>query len=147
MQLQTHMSASGVADDAGVPDSPGVLESTRIVWEKSISKKWWHNAHEKASTPLAFSNSTGRFSDPKLPFKTLYLGSDSITCFWESGLGRNSNKRYASDRTISADDLVSRVEYTVAVDSNGLRLINADDSAGRRSIGRTLLCALRPTMR
>jgi hypothetical protein len=129
------MSVSAVVDEAGVPNTPDVLDSNRIVWEQSMSQKWWHNAHEKASQPLAFSNAAGRFSDPALPFKTLYFGSDSITCFWESGLGRNLNKRFLSDRTITVDDLRARIEYTVSLTPSGLRLPNADDSAARRSIG------------
>jgi RES domain len=129
------MSVSAVVDEAGVPNTPDVLDSNRIVWEQSMSQKWWHNAHEKASQPLAFSNAAGRFSDPALPFKTLYFGSDSITCFWESGLGRNLNKRFLSDRTITVDDLRARIEYTVSLTPSGLRLLNADDSAARRSIG------------
>jgi len=128
------MQASAV-DDASAPNTPGVLDSTHIVWEKSIYKNWWHNTHEKASTPSAFSNAAGRFSHPKLPFKTLYLGSNSITCFWESGLGRNLIKRFSTDRTIPEDDLIVRIEYTVSLDSTGLRLFNANDSAARRSIG------------
>src|SRR5271165_6493654 len=77
----------------------------------------------------------GGSSHPKLPFKTLYLGSNSITCFWESGLGRNLIKRFSTDRTIPEDDLIARIEYTVSLDSTGLRLFNANDSAARRSIG------------
>jgi len=128
------MSAS-TADDAGAPNPPGVLNPTGIIWAKAIEKKWWRNAHEKASGPLAFSNADGRFSHPRLPFKTLYLGSDEITCFWESGLGRNLINRFVSDRTIPADDLILRNEYIVTVDPSGLRLFNASDSAARRSIG------------
>ena len=129
------MSVSAFVDDEGVPNTPCVLDSNCIVWGQLISQKWWHNAHEKASQPLAFSNAAGRFSDPGLPFKTLYFGSDSITCFWESGLGRNLNKRFLSDRTITVDDLRGRIEYTVSLTPSGLRLLNADDSAARRSIG------------
>jgi hypothetical protein len=128
------MSASAM-DDAGAPNTPGFLDSTRIVWKKSIYKNWWRNAHEKASASLAFSNAAGRFSHPKLPFKTLYLGSDSVTCFWESGLGRNLTKRFPTDRTISEDDLIARIEYSVSLNSTGLRLFNSNDSAARRSIG------------
>ena len=126
------MSAS--AADAGVPNSPGVLDSTYIIWEKLIPKEWWRNTHERASNPLAFSNAAGRFSHPSLPFNTLYLGSDPITCFWESGLGRNLNRRFLTDRTIPENDLRERIEYTVSLDSTALRLFNANDSAMRRSI-------------
>jgi len=132
--LRTRMSASAM-DDAGAPNTPGFLDSTRIVWKKSIYKNWWRNAHEKASASLAFSNAAGRFSHPKLPFKTLYLGSDSVTCFWESGLDRNLTKRFPTDRTISEDDLIARIEYSVSLNSTGLRLFNSNDSAARRSIG------------
>jgi hypothetical protein len=88
------------ADDAGTPNPPGVLNPGGIIWAKSIEKKWWRNAHEKAAGPLEFSNADGRFSHPTLPFRTLYLGSDGITCFWESGLGRNLIARFVIDRTI-----------------------------------------------
>jgi hypothetical protein len=121
--------------DAGKPNSPGAVDPDHIVWTKSVPKKWWRNAHEKASTPLAFSNATGRFSDPTLPFDTLYLGSDAITCFWESGTGRNLTRRFLSDRTISEDDLRSRIEYTVTLDPDSLQIFHADDSRARRSIG------------
>jgi hypothetical protein len=121
--------------DAGNPNSPGAVDPDHIVWTKSVPKKWCRNAHEKASTPLAFSNATGRFSDPKLPFDTLYLGSDTITCFWESGTGRNLTKRFLSDRTIAEDDLRSRIEYTVTLDPDLLQIFDADDSRARRSIG------------
>jgi RES domain len=84
---------------------------------------------------LQFSNADGRFSHPTLLFKTLYLGSDEVTCFWESGLGRNLISRFANDRTIPADDLISRIEYVVSLNPAGLRLFNANDSAARRSIG------------
>jgi hypothetical protein len=107
--LLTPMSAS-TADDAGAPNLPGVLNPTGIIWAGSIEKKWWRNAHEKAPGPLEFSNADGRFSHPTLFFNTLYLGSDEITCFWESGLGRNLISRFASDRTMPADDLISRIE-------------------------------------
>jgi hypothetical protein len=40
-----------------------------------------------------------------------------------------------ADRTIPADDLISRIEYAVSVNPAGLRLFNANDSAARRSIG------------
>lgn len=132
--LLTPMSASPV-DDTGAPNPPGVLNLTGIIWAKTIEKKWWRNPHEKASGPLEFSNADGRFSHPSLPFKTLYLGSDEIACFWESGLGRNLLARFVSDRTIAAEDLISRIEYTVSVNSAGLRLFDADDSAARRSVG------------
>ena len=132
--LRTPMSASEV-DDAGAPNTPGVLDSTHVVWEKSIDNNWWHNTHEKAPTPLAFSNADGRFSHPKLAFKTLYLGSNSITCFWESGLDRNLIRRFSTDRTIPEEDLIARIEYIVSLDSTDLRLFNVNDSAARRAIG------------
>jgi hypothetical protein len=131
--LLRRMPASAV-DDAGAPNTPGLLDSTRVLWEKSIYKRWWRNTDEKASTPLEFSNAAGWFSHPTLPFKTLYLGSNSITCFWESGLCRNSTKRFPIDRTISEDDLITRIEYSVSLNSIGLRLFNTNDSAARRSI-------------
>jgi hypothetical protein len=128
-------------DDAGAPNTPGALDPTRIVWEKSISKRWWRNTHKRASAPLEFSNAAGRFSHPTLPFKTLYLGSNSITCFWESGLGRNMIKRFPIDRTMSEDDLRERVEYSVSINSTGLCLFNANDSAARRTIeARSIAC-------
>src|ERR1700675_1633477 len=80
---RTLMSVSAVVDDAGVPNTPDVLNANRIVWEQSISQKWWHNAHEKASQPLAFSNAAGR---PRAPvqdalfwfrFNNLLLGVGS----------------------------------------------------------------------
>jgi len=52
------------------------------------------SAHQKALDPLQFSNADGRFSHPTLLFKTLYLGSDEVTCFWESGLGRNFDQPF-----------------------------------------------------
>jgi hypothetical protein len=121
--------------DAGTANLPGALDADRIIWAKKVEKKWWRNAHEKAPEPLAFSNAAGRFSHPALPFKTLYLGTDSITCFWASGLGRNLALRFPGDRTITEDDLRVRVEYTASLDPVGLRLFDASDSAARRSIG------------
>jgi len=139
--LLTLMSASSV--DAGAPNSPGPLSPSGIFLAKSIDKKWWRNAHQKASGPLEFSNADGRFSHPTLPFKTLYLGSDGITCFWESGLGRNLIDRFPTDRTIAADDLISRIEYSVLITPAKLRLFNANDSAARRSIGaKSVACFL-----
>jgi len=123
------MSVSAFVDDEGVPNTPCVLDSNCIVWGQLISQKWWHNAHEKASQPLAFSNAAGRFSDPGLPFKTLYFGSDSITCFRESGLGRNLNKRFLSDRTITVDDLRARIEYTVSLTPSGLPMLTGPTRA------------------
>jgi hypothetical protein len=130
----TSMSAKA-ADDAGAPNPPGAFDPSDIVWKKTIQKKWWRNTHGKARSPLAFSNAAGRFSHPTLPFKTLYLGTDPITCFWESGLGRNLINRFSTDRTITEDDLVSRIEYTVSVNATRLRLYDANESAARRSIG------------
>lgn len=121
--------------DSGAPNLPGSIDPDRIAWEGAISEKWRRNSHRGASAPLAFSNAIGRFSGPALPFKTLYLGSDSITCFWESGLGRDLDERFPFDRTIAEDDLHARLEYTVVLDSTGLRLFNTNDSAARRSIG------------
>jgi hypothetical protein len=128
------MSAKSVGD-AGVPNAPGVFDSSAVIWERAVLKKWWRNTHEKAPSPFAFSDAPGRFSLPTLPFKTLYLGSDPITCFWESGLGRNLIKRFPADRTLTDRDLMSRIEYTVLLSSTGLRLFDANDSAARRSIG------------
>jgi len=51
------------------------------------------------------------------------------------GSGKNLNKRFLSDRTITVDDLRARMEYIVSLTPGGLRLLNADDSAARRSIG------------
>ena len=121
--------------DAGTANLPGALDADRIIWAKKVEKKWWRNAHQKAPHPLHFSNADGRFSHPTLLFKTLYLGSDEVTCFWESGLGRNLISRFVNDRTIPADDLVSRIEYVVSLKPAGLRLFNANDSVARRSIG------------
>jgi RES domain-containing protein len=136
------MSASSV-DDAGAPTSPGILNPSGISLAKSIEKKWWRNAQQDAPTPLDFSNTEGRFSHPTLPFKTLYLGSDGITCFWESGLGRNLIDRFPGDRIVAVDDLNSRIEYVVLVTTDKLRLFNANDSAARRSIGaKSIACFL-----
>lgn len=121
--------------DTGTANLPGALDPDRILWAKEVEKKWWRNAHEKAPQPLAFSNAAGRFSHPTLPFKTLYLGTDSITCFWESGLGRNLALRFPDDRTITEDDLRVRVEYTASLAPAGLRLFDTSGSAARRSIG------------
>jgi hypothetical protein len=124
-----------VVDDAGTPNKPGALDLNDIIWAKAIQKKWWRNTHAKARSPLAFSNSAGRFTHPTLSFKALYLGTDSITCFWESGLGRNLINRFSTDRTITEDDLISRIEYTVSLNSTGLRIFDATESAARRSVG------------
>jgi hypothetical protein len=134
------MSASS---DAGAANSPGALSPSGIFLAKSVEKKWWRNAHQKASSPLDFTNAEGRFSHPTLPFKTLYLASDGITCFWESGLGRNVIDRFPTDRTIASDDLTSRLEYLVSIAPAKLRLFNASDSAARRSIGaKSISCFL-----
>src|SRR3979409_819263 len=82
-------SLASVVDDPGRPNSPGSIDAGCIIWERLVPRRWWRSSHAKASKPLAFSNASGRFSDPKLAFETLYLGSDPITCFWECGLGRN----------------------------------------------------------
>ena len=121
--------------DAGTANLPSVLNSDRIIWAEETEKKWWRNAHEKAPDPLEFSNAPGRFSDPTLPFKTLYLGTESVTCFWESGLGRKLALRFPNDRTITEEDLKARLEYTASLDSAGLRLFDSTHSAARRSIG------------
>jgi hypothetical protein len=126
------MSAS-VVDDPGRPNSPGSIDAGCIIWERLVPRRWWRNSHAKASKPLAFSNASGRFSDPKLAFGTLYLGSNPITCFWECGLGRNA--RFPSDRTITEDDLVSRIEYLLTLNPDPLRVFNVSNSAARRSIG------------
>jgi hypothetical protein len=128
------MSASA-GDDPGAPNTPDPIDPALVAWESTVRKNWWRNAHQKAPDPLEFSNAVGRFSHPTLLFKTLYLGSDEVTCFWESGLGRNLISRFVNDRTIPADDLASRIEYVVSVNPAGLRLFNANDSAARRSIG------------
>ena len=127
--------ASPVGNDPGSPNLPGVIEPGKISWEKTVPKRWWRNSHVKALTPVAFSKAAGRFSSQELPFKTLYLGSDSITCFWESGLGRNLGNRFASDRTITQEDLSSRIEYTVTLSLGSLRIFNACDASARRSAG------------
>ena len=78
------MSASA-GDDPGIPNAPGSIDPASVVWESTVQKNCWRNAHQKAPDPLQFSNADGRFSHPTLLFKTLYLGSDEVTCFWESG--------------------------------------------------------------
>jgi hypothetical protein len=129
--------------DAGKANLPGVLTPDQVRWAKTTAKTWWRNTHKKAPTPLAFSNAPGRFSDPKLPFKTLYLGTDAITCFWESGLGQNLALRFPSDRTITEDDLKARVEYRLSLESASLLIFDAEDSAARRSVGaHSLACFL-----
>src|SRR6201987_1132105 len=128
------MSASAW-DDPGIPNTPDPIDPASVAWESTVRKNWWRNAHQKAPNPLQFSKADGRFSDPTLLFKTLYLGSDEVTCFWESGLGRNLISRFVHDRTIPADDLVARTEYVVSLNPARLRLFNANDSAARRSIG------------
>jgi RES domain len=121
--------------DAGTANLPGALDRDRIDWAKEVELKWWRNAHEKAPDPLEFSNGAGRFSHPTMPFKALYLGTDSITCFWESGVGRNLALRFPSDRTITEEDLCLRIEYTTLLEPTGLRLFDATDAAARRSVG------------
>jgi RES domain len=128
------MSASS-GGDPGLANIPAGIDPASVVWESTVPKEWWRNAHQKAPGPLEFSNADGRFSHPTLPFKTLYLGSDEVTCFWESGLGRNLIRRFMNDRTIPAEDLVSRIEYIISLNPARLRFFNANDSAARRSIG------------
>jgi hypothetical protein len=122
------MSAS-VVDDPRRPNSPGSIDAGCIIWERLVPRRWWRDSHAKASKPLAFSNASGRFSDPKLPFETLYLGSEPITCFWECGLCRNLNARFPSDRTITEDDLVSRIEYLLTLNPDPLRVHDIHDVA------------------
>jgi hypothetical protein len=135
--------SANAGEDPGVPNTPDRIDPASVVWENTVQKNWWRNALQKAPDPLQFSNADGRFSHPTLLFKTLYLGSDEITCFWESGLGRNLISRFVNDRTIPAGDLISRIEYVVSINPVGLRLFNANDSAARRSIGaRSIACFL-----
>ena len=120
------MSASS-GGDPGLANIPAGIDPASVVWESTVPKEWWRNAHQKAPGPLEFSNADGRFSHPTLPFKTLYLGSDEVTCFWESGLGRNLIRRFMNDRTIPAEDLVSRIEYIISLNPARLRFFHAND--------------------
>lgn len=100
-----------------------------------VQHEWWRNSHVKASRPLAFTASLGRFSGPELPHKVLCLGGDAITSFWESGLGRDLNARFQVARAITKEDLKDRLEYRVSVDTSDLRLFDARDAAARRMVG------------
>lgn len=128
-------------EDHGRPNPPGQFDIRKIRWEQAIPVDWWRNHPKVHSLPLAFTQTTGRFSGADLPFGVLYLGSNPVTCFWESGLGRDLNARMPDDLAISESDLKSRFQYRVKIETKGLRIFNASDSAARRSIGaKTAAC-------
>ncbi len=127
--------------DPGRPNAPAAaLDPKGILWQKSLTLPWWRNAHALAPSPVAFSTALGRFSGPGLP-PVLYLADNPLTCFWESGLGRDLNARMPDDRSIGEEDLKNRVEYQVRIRPRNLRILNAADAAARRSIGaKTIAC-------
>jgi len=128
-------------EDHGRPNPPGQFDIRKIRWEQTIPVDWWRNHPKACPLPLAFTQTTGRFSGPDLPFGVLYMGANPVTCFWESGLGRDLNARMPHDLAISESDLKSRFQYRVKIEPKGLRIFNASDSAARRSIGaKTAAC-------
>lgn len=122
-------------DDPGKPNRPGTITPDKIRWEENVPESWWRNSHKAAPIPFAFTRSKGRFSASDLPFPVLYLGADTISCFWESGLGRDLNSRMPDDLKIAESDLKDRFEYSAKLETTGLRIFNANDPAARRSIG------------
>ena len=127
--------------DAGKPNLPDHVNPAGIRWEQSLPATWWRNSHKRASGPLSFTNTVSRFSEPTSTLKVLYLGSDSITCFWESGLGRDLNSRMPDDRVITEGDLLDRLEWLVNIDFKELKIFNSADSTALRSVGaRTAAC-------
>jgi hypothetical protein len=128
-------------EDHGRPNPPGQFDIRKIRWEQAIPVDWWRNHPKAHPLPLAFSQTTGRFSGPNLPFGVLYLGANPVTCFSESGLGRDLNARMTHDLAISESDLKSRFQYRVKIEPQSLRIFNASDAAARRSIGaKTAAC-------
>src|SRR5215471_16737584 len=127
--------------DAGKPNLPDHVNPAGIRWEQSLPATWWRNSHKRASGPLSFTNTVSRFSEPTSTLKVLYLGSDSVTCFWESGLGRDLNSRMPGDRVITERDLLDRLEWVVNIDTKELKIFNSADSTALRSIGaKTVAC-------
>ena len=128
-------------EDLGRPNPPSQFDIRKIRWEQAIPVDWWRNHPKAYPLPLAFTQTTARFSGPKLTFGVLYLGANPVTCFWESGLGRDLNARMPDDLAISESDLKSRFQYRVKIEPKVLRIFNASDSAARRSIGaKTAAC-------
>lgn len=128
-------------EDHGRPNPPGQFDIRKIRWEQAIPVDWWRNQPKGHPLPLVFTQTTGRFSGTDLPFGVLYLGANPVTCFWESGLGRDLNARMPDDMTISESDLKSRFQYRVKIEPKGLRIFNASDAGARRSIGaKTAAC-------
>ena len=128
-------------EDLGRPNPPSQFDIRKIRWEQAIPVDWWRNHPKAYPLPLAFTQTTARFSGLDLPFGVLYLGANPVTCFWESGLGRDLNARMPDDLAISESDLKSRFQYRVKIETKGLRIFNASDSAARRSIGaKTAAC-------
>ncbi len=128
-------------EDHARPNPPGQFDIRKIRWEQAIPVDWWRNQSKAHPLPLVFTQTTGRFSGTDLPFGVLYLGANPVTCFWESGLGRDLNARMPDDMTISESDLKSRFQYRVKIEPKGLRIFNASDAGARRSIGaKTAAC-------
>jgi len=128
-------------EDPGRPNAPDFFDNSKIRWELMIPVDWWRNHQKPLRLPTAFTNAAGRFSGPDLPCDVLYLGANPITCFWESGLGRDLNARMPDDLAISECDLTSRWEYRLRINPKGLRIFNASDAVARRAIGaKTAAC-------
>jgi len=128
-------------EDHGRPNPPGQFDIRKIRWEQAIPVDWWRNHPKAHPLPLAFTQTTGRFSGPDLPFGVLYLEANPVTCFWESGLGRDLNARMPDDMAIGECDLKSRFQFRVKIEPKCLRIFNASDAAARRSIGaKTAAC-------
>jgi hypothetical protein len=126
---------------AGNPPPARPAQIAAPCYQLPLGNRWWHNTHRLAREPLSFSDGAGRFSAPHLPRKVLYLGDNSITCFWECGLGRNLRDRFLDDRTLRPSELEARAEYCVTLDLSSLRLFDSRDPVARRSIGaRTVAC-------
>ena len=127
--------------DAGAPHLPDPLDPAGIRWEQSLPTTWWRNSHVRAPDPLSFTNTVSRFGEPSSTLKVLYLGSDSVTCFWECGLGRDLNSRMPGDRVITERDLLDRLEWVVNIDTKELKIFNSAGSTALRSIGaKTVAC-------
>lgn len=121
---------------AGHPPPPEIA-AAELATTCAPTLVWWRNAHRRAKSPVEFSDAKGRFSAPGLPKRVLYLGEDSVVCFWECGLGRDLLKREIGSREVTRAELVERLEYRVRLRTNALRLFDATNPAACRKVGAT----------
>ena len=117
----------------GEPGLPPAWLADHDIPLTKLNRVWYRCAH--SSRPLVDwdKRATSRFSSPSLPFRTLYLGQDTATGFWET-FGEDLLPREPELRTISTAAYGSRiiVEFQLPPD---LLFIDLMDAKTLRAVG------------